>query len=85
MIGCGSGLRAKTGRTRLQRNEVSAYAPVHTIAARRAHDRDFGDAGLNAGTFDAELGGMQLPHTVARASMVNFQAANSFCVSSSRA
>ncbi|GAC58257.1 putative acyl-CoA dehydrogenase, partial [Gordonia hirsuta DSM 44140 = NBRC 16056] len=38
--------------------------------------RAFGEAGLNAGTFDEELGGMALPHTVARASMVNFQAAN---------
>lgn len=38
--------------------------------------RAFGEAGLNAGSFDAELGGMQLPHTLARASMVNFQAAN---------
>ncbi|MFT3663335.1 MAG: acyl-CoA dehydrogenase [Gordonia sp. (in: high G+C Gram-positive bacteria)] len=38
--------------------------------------RAYGEAGLNAGTFDVELGGMQLPHTVARASMINFQAAN---------
>lgn len=38
--------------------------------------RAFGEAGLNAGSFDEELGGMQLPHTVSRASMVNFQAAN---------
>ncbi len=38
--------------------------------------RTFGEAGLNAGSFDAELGGMQLPHTLSRASMVNFQAAN---------
>ncbi|MFZ2510135.1 MAG: acyl-CoA dehydrogenase [Gordonia sp. (in: high G+C Gram-positive bacteria)] len=38
--------------------------------------RAFGEAGLNAGSFDADLGGMQLPHTLARASMVNFQAAN---------
>ncbi|MFC0315004.1 acyl-CoA dehydrogenase [Gordonia phosphorivorans] len=38
--------------------------------------RAFAEAGLNAGSFDEELGGMQLPHTVSRASMVNFQAAN---------
>ncbi len=38
--------------------------------------RAFGEAGLNAGSFDADLGGMQLPHTLTRASMVNFQAAN---------
>ncbi|GAA4752576.1 acyl-CoA dehydrogenase [Gordonia alkaliphila] len=36
----------------------------------------FAEAGLNAGSFDEELGGMQLPHTISRASMVNFQAAN---------
>ncbi|ALG83990.1 acyl-CoA dehydrogenase [Gordonia phthalatica] len=36
----------------------------------------FNDAGLIAASFDEELGGMQLPHTVARASTVIFQAAN---------
>jgi alkylation response protein AidB-like acyl-CoA dehydrogenase len=38
--------------------------------------RVFADAGLIAGTFDEELGGMQLPHTVAQAAMAWFQAAN---------
>ncbi|MEZ5210710.1 acyl-CoA dehydrogenase [Gordonia sp. PP30] len=38
--------------------------------------RAFSAAGLNAGSFDEKLGGMQLPHTISRASMVNFQAAN---------
>ncbi|MFM9378498.1 acyl-CoA dehydrogenase [Gordonia sp. VNK21] len=38
--------------------------------------RAFGDAGLVAASFDEELGGMQLPHTLARAAMVHFQAAN---------
>ncbi|MFT4086727.1 MAG: acyl-CoA dehydrogenase [Gordonia sp. (in: high G+C Gram-positive bacteria)] len=36
----------------------------------------FAEAGLAAGSFDAELGGMQLPQVVSRASMVNFQCAN---------
>ncbi|MCF8611553.1 acyl-CoA dehydrogenase [Gordonia sp. HY285] len=36
----------------------------------------FGEAGLLAGTFDEGLGGMQLPNTVARASMAFFQAEN---------
>ncbi|MGY1660816.1 acyl-CoA dehydrogenase [Geodermatophilus sp. SYSU D00705] len=38
--------------------------------------RVFADAGLVAGTFDEELGGMQLPHTVSQAAMAWFQAAN---------
>ncbi|MFW3171774.1 acyl-CoA dehydrogenase [Geodermatophilus sp. CPCC 206100] len=38
--------------------------------------RVFADAGLIAGTFDEELGGMQLPHTVAAAALAWFQAAN---------
>ncbi|MGY1638993.1 acyl-CoA dehydrogenase [Geodermatophilus sp. SYSU D00742] len=38
--------------------------------------RVFAEAGLIAGTFDEELGGMQLPHTVAQAVMAWFQAAN---------
>ncbi|WP_182348469.1 acyl-CoA dehydrogenase [Tomitella gaofuii] len=36
----------------------------------------FSEAGLIAGTFDGELGGMQLPVVVARAAMAWFQAAN---------
>ncbi|MGO3325808.1 acyl-CoA dehydrogenase [Gordonia sp. (in: high G+C Gram-positive bacteria)] len=36
----------------------------------------YGEAGLMAGTFDEELGGMQLPNTVSRAAMTFFQAAN---------
>ena len=36
----------------------------------------FSEAGLMAGTFDEELGGMQLPHTVAQAAMAWFNAAN---------
>jgi alkylation response protein AidB-like acyl-CoA dehydrogenase len=38
--------------------------------------RVFAAAGLIAGTFDEELGGMQLPHSVAQAAMAWFQAAN---------
>lgn len=38
--------------------------------------RTFLDAGLIAGPFDAELGGMQLPDVVNRAAMAWFQAAN---------
>jgi alkylation response protein AidB-like acyl-CoA dehydrogenase len=36
----------------------------------------YAEAGLIAGTFDEELGGMQLPHTVAQAAMAWFNAAN---------
>ena len=36
----------------------------------------YGEAGLMAGTFDEDLGGMQLPNTVSRAAMTFFQAAN---------
>src|SRR5699024_2867005 len=36
----------------------------------------FADAGLLAGSFDTELGGMQLPTVVARAATAWFQAAN---------
>ncbi|EGD56379.1 acyl-CoA dehydrogenase [Gordonia neofelifaecis] len=36
----------------------------------------FGDAGLIAASFDEEIGGMQLPNTVSRASTTIFQAAN---------
>ena len=38
--------------------------------------RVFAEAGLVAGTFDEELGGMQLPHVVAQAAMAWFHAAN---------
>ena len=38
--------------------------------------RVYADAGLVAGTFDEELGGMQLPHVVAQAAMAWFHAAN---------
>jgi butyryl-CoA dehydrogenase len=38
--------------------------------------RVFSEAGLMAGTFDEELGGMQLPHAVAQAAMAWFHAAN---------
>ena len=38
--------------------------------------RVFADAGLMAGGFDEELGGMQLPHVVSQAAMAWFQAAN---------
>ena len=38
--------------------------------------RVYAEAGLMAGTFDEELGGMQLPHTVAQAAMAWFNAAN---------
>jgi alkylation response protein AidB-like acyl-CoA dehydrogenase len=36
----------------------------------------FADAGLMAGGFDEDLGGMQLPHAVSQAAMAWFQAAN---------
>src|SRR3712207_4919306 len=36
----------------------------------------FTDAGLMAGSFDEEFGGMQLPHAVAQAAMAWFKAAN---------
>jgi butyryl-CoA dehydrogenase len=38
--------------------------------------RVFTEAGLMAGTFDEELGGLQLPHVVAQAAMAWFNAAN---------
>ena len=38
--------------------------------------RVYAEAGLMAGTFDEELGGMQLPHAVAQAAMAWFNAAN---------
>ncbi|HEX2072216.1 MAG TPA: acyl-CoA dehydrogenase [Geodermatophilus sp.] len=38
--------------------------------------RIFSEAGLMAGTFDEELGGMQLPHLVAQAALAWFKAAN---------
>jgi alkylation response protein AidB-like acyl-CoA dehydrogenase len=36
----------------------------------------YAEAGFMAGTFDVELGGLQLPHTVAQAAMAWFNAAN---------
>lgn len=49
---------------------------VEMIPEVKAALEKFSAAGLIAGSFDAELGGMQLPVTVARAAMAWFQAAN---------
>ena len=49
---------------------------VETIPEIGEALRIFGAAGLIAGQFDTELGGMQLPAVLARASMAWFQAAN---------
>ena len=49
---------------------------VVLIPETEAAVRAYGEAGLIAASFDEELGGMALPDTVARASMVQFLAAN---------
>ena len=49
---------------------------VVTIPEVKAAVRALADAGFIAATHDAEVGGMQLPHTVATAALVHFDAAN---------
>jgi butyryl-CoA dehydrogenase len=49
---------------------------VDMIAEVGAAVRAFAESGLTAATADADLGGMQLPHTVMTACMAWFQAAN---------
>ena len=47
---------------------------VVTIPEVKAAVRALADAGFIAATHDAEVGGMQLPHTVATAALVHFDA-----------
>ncbi|WP_341257447.1 MULTISPECIES: acyl-CoA dehydrogenase [Gordonia] len=49
---------------------------VETIPAVKAALDAYGESGLITGTFDESIGGMQLPTTVARASMAWLQASN---------